>query len=459
MGKINVVKSNIANALTSAASNHILGVAADIYDEELEQYQSDINKSIKQNVIEIVKVNGTALTPDADKAVDITISDLGLSGALKFAGTLETLPAPTVDDKYVSGDVVLVGNKEYVRINKTETEAGTWEELGDQSSFALKTVTVTGTGALGGGGTLEESRTITHNTSGVTSGSYTKVTVDEYGHVTDGSNPTTLSGYGITDAKIEDGVITLGANTITPLTEHQSLADYATKTEVEAKQDTLTEANAGNGITIANGIISADASSSDITDLQNQINALAMGAKLTLASSKSLVARDVDTFNLTATFNLDTPASVSIFDGATELVKTEDSRTATKTGMGPLSDTKTYTAKAIYLGMNFNASVTVTVKDYILYGFCAGASEFSGLIKYLGSSTKGKEFISTSTADGQDFYLLVPDGIALPTRFSMGKAPAEFEQLSKVVVGGVNYTPFKAKDTYASGATLKIEAE
>lgn len=33
-----------------------------------------------------------------------------------------------------------------------------------------------------------------------------------------GSKPTTISGYGITDAKIANGVITLGANTITPVT-------------------------------------------------------------------------------------------------------------------------------------------------------------------------------------------------------------------------------------------------
>lgn len=39
---------------------------------------------------------------------------------------------------------------------------------------------------------------------------------------------TTLTGYGITDAKIENGVITLGKNTITPLTSHQSLTAYAT---------------------------------------------------------------------------------------------------------------------------------------------------------------------------------------------------------------------------------------
>lgn len=37
------------------------------------------------------------------------------------------------------------------------------------------------------------------------------------------SKPTTIAGYGITDAKIANGVITLGANTITPLTAHQTI--------------------------------------------------------------------------------------------------------------------------------------------------------------------------------------------------------------------------------------------
>lgn len=42
----------------------------------------------------------------------------------------------------------------------------------------------------------------------------------------------TLSGYGITDAKIVNGVITLGEKTITPLTEHQSLDAYAKTADV-----------------------------------------------------------------------------------------------------------------------------------------------------------------------------------------------------------------------------------
>lgn len=42
--------------------------------------------------------------------------------------------------------------------------------------------------------------TISHNTSGITAGTYKSVTVNAYGHITSGTNPTTLLGYGITDA-------------------------------------------------------------------------------------------------------------------------------------------------------------------------------------------------------------------------------------------------------------------
>lgn len=55
---------------------------------------------------------------------------------------------------------------------------------------------------------------------------YKSVTVDKYGRVTSGSNPTTLEGYGITDAKIVDGTIHLGGATITPLTS--ATGDYVT---------------------------------------------------------------------------------------------------------------------------------------------------------------------------------------------------------------------------------------
>lgn len=66
--------------------------------------------------------------------------------------------------------------------------------------------------------------TIAHSTSGVAAGTYRSLKVDAKGHVTSGTNPDTLDGYGITDAKIADGTITLGLNAITPLTAESTLA-------------------------------------------------------------------------------------------------------------------------------------------------------------------------------------------------------------------------------------------
>lgn len=45
-------------------------------------------------------------------------------------------------------------------------------------------------------------------TTGVSAGTYQAVTVDTYGRVTGGTNPTTLSGYGITDAQPLDATLT-----------------------------------------------------------------------------------------------------------------------------------------------------------------------------------------------------------------------------------------------------------
>lgn len=80
-----------------------------------------------------------------------------------------------------------------------------------------------------------------------------------------GTTPTTLSGYGITDAKIENGVITLGGSTITPLTSHQSLSGY-----VPTSRTINTKALSSN-ITLYGSDIAM--TSSDSTKLNAAVNA------------------------------------------------------------------------------------------------------------------------------------------------------------------------------------------
>lgn len=69
--------------------------------------------------------------------------------------------------------------------------------LGTKANNSIKISAGTG---LTGGGDLTSDRTLSLDKSGVSAGTYKSVTVDIYGRVTSGYNPTTLSGYGITDA-------------------------------------------------------------------------------------------------------------------------------------------------------------------------------------------------------------------------------------------------------------------
>ena len=86
-------------------------------------------------------------------------------------------------------------------------------------SYTLPNATTSAKGGviIGNGLSVSDGK-VSLGTSGVTAGTYRSVTVDTYGRVTNGTNPTTLAGYGITDAKIASGVITLGSNNITPVT-------------------------------------------------------------------------------------------------------------------------------------------------------------------------------------------------------------------------------------------------
>lgn len=90
-------------------------------------------------------------------------------------------------------------------------------------------------------GGVKAGNNVTISEDGTISAIQGKVDLSPYAKTTDVNTAlgkkadvaTTLKGYGITDAKIEGGVITLGANTITPLTQHQSLAAYAKSADLD----------------------------------------------------------------------------------------------------------------------------------------------------------------------------------------------------------------------------------
>lgn len=170
--------------------------------------------------------NATATTPaatDNDTSVATTAfvktvvansinelpSPMIFKGSLGTGGTITALPTATTSNEGYTYKVITDGTYggQSAKIGDTFISDGSnWIYIpsGDEPSGTVTNVKIQATSPIAIDDstaiTTSGTRTISHNDSGVTAGTYKSVTVDAKGHVTGGTNPTTLAGYGITDA-------------------------------------------------------------------------------------------------------------------------------------------------------------------------------------------------------------------------------------------------------------------
>ena len=134
-------------------------------------------------------------------------------------------------------------------------------------------------------------------TTGVTASTYKSVTVDQWGRVTAGTNPTTLSGYGITDAYTQaqidtflaaklslsggtmTGAIAMGTYKITGLGDPTLAQDAATKNYI----DTLFGSTTSAAASAAAAASSASAASSDASSASSSASSASSSASSALS--------------------------------------------------------------------------------------------------------------------------------------------------------------------------------
>lgn len=224
-GTITGVSVNGTSVATSGTAN-ITSVPASILTGAIPSAVTATTQSQGDNSTKI------ATTAYVDTAIDNLPEPMVFKGSLGTGGTITSLPvdgSAAIGDTYkvitdgtYASKAAKVGDT-FICLTKT-SNANTWELIpsGDEPSGTVTSITLNATSPIAIDNntaiTTSGSRTISHANSGVTAGTYKSVTVNTTGHITAGSNPTTISGYGITDAKIDNGVITLGSNSITPLT-------------------------------------------------------------------------------------------------------------------------------------------------------------------------------------------------------------------------------------------------
>lgn len=194
------------------------------------------------------------------------LSDLISGGGEGYATKKELEAVSTKLDSFLTGtDTDNIINK-WVELeaflsgmSETSTLSGLLQNKAD------KTITISAGTGLSGGGDLSANRTLSLAASGVSAGTYTKVTVDVYGRVTGGTSlaagdipgipwskitsgkPTTLSGYGITDG-INSVALSGSGNAVTSMSfsgHSLTLTKGATFLEKATFDDLFEKVNVG----------------------------------------------------------------------------------------------------------------------------------------------------------------------------------------------------------------------
>lgn len=126
-GKEDIVKGKIANAITSAAKNHIVAVVDDIYDADFKEYQGEVNKRVHTNIGSLHA---------GVKNANIRIDDN--EGRIDFLEDWSTSAQDVIDDvPVIERNVSTINN---VKLPNHERRIKQLEQTGGDESIDIETI-------------------------------------------------------------------------------------------------------------------------------------------------------------------------------------------------------------------------------------------------------------------------------------------------------------------------------
>ena len=230
-------------------------------------------------------------TYDGSSAVSITAADLGIDNALHFIGITTTAitdnattnPIKVNGNNHtaVAGDVVLYNDNEYV------FDGSKWLELGDGSSHALKTNTITAGKGLTDGGAIGNNPTINV-------GQGNGITVTDDAVAAKAGNGITVDSTGINhaDTSSQSSIAADGRKYITGVT----LDIYGHVTGLTTGTETVTDTNTAHSHSVGTGLKMTpitDAGGID-GDVKYEANLKSASSLGTIGSTSKLYAVGVD---------------------------------------------------------------------------------------------------------------------------------------------------------------------
>lgn len=164
--------------------------------------------------------------------------------------------------------------------------------------------------------------------------------------------------------------------------------------------------------------------------------------------------------SITTPQNVSISANISGFDGIL-LTLNDGEQTESIDVIDSITSDKTYVVKSYYNNEELT-SLTQTVYckfyDRTFYGF--GKKPEDVLLHGNNKLTKSGAgtYDDKATDNGVNYYIMVPDGVYVPTEFTMNATPFATIKETKTI-GGINYTIIKSGSTYNIGGDVNIKAQ